>query len=173
MEARQVISVKPAKAKSWQPCYRIQIGSREIFHNLEQLGFGARKGERLGFPKVPVPFLPDFTRGYFDGDGSVSYGSYRKKGRPGKSRFLLCRFSSESKSFLTALRAALSSHAKLGKGSLIFYGNCYQLSYASSDSDRLFRFMYGETISLQKPLLKRKYDKFIRALHFFKQGAVA
>ena len=169
LKSKHVISVKPAMQKSWKTCYRIQIGSRQIFTDLVGLGFGPRKGRRLALPSVPLDFLPDFVRGYFDGDGGISYGEYTKASRPGKVRVLLARFTSESKGFLESLQKRLQIEGGMGKGSLICYGTYSCLSYAYGDSKCLFQFMYRD-VSMAGPFLKRKYEKFLLGLKSYSQG---
>ena len=126
----------------------------------------------MRLPKVPVVFLPDFVRGYFDGDGGVSYGEYGRGNRPGKVRSILARFTSESAGFLRKLRKVLERRAGMGKGSLISYGTYACLSYSLSDSLCLFRFLYGKGMNLKRPFLNRKYQKFLKGLRFCSKGAV-
>jgi hypothetical protein len=144
LSSKQVISVKPAAQRTWKTCYRIQIGSRQVFADLTELGFGVRKGGRMTLPNIPTDFLSDFVRGYFDGDGGISYGEYAKANRSGKVRVLLTRFTSASKGFLESLRKALQIEANMGRGSLICYGTYACLSYAYGNSVRLFQFMYRD-----------------------------
>ncbi len=169
LRSKHVISEKPTAQQTWKTCYRIQIGSRQVFSDLAGLGFGVRKGGRMTLPNIPSDFLQDFVRGYFDGDGGISYGEYNKSNRAGKVRVLLARFTSESKEFLESLRKALQMEATMGRGSLISYGTYACLSYAYADSVRLFQFMYGDG-DPKKPFLKRKHEKFLQGLRFCSQG---
>ena len=49
--------------------YRIQVGSKEMFKDLEELGFMQRKTNRMSIPTMPRNMFKHFVRGYFDGDG--------------------------------------------------------------------------------------------------------
>jgi intein-encoded DNA endonuclease-like protein len=58
---------------NWKLIYKLQIGSKEMFNDLFTLGFTVRKSNTLRFPKIPFKYINDFVRGYFDGDGCVSF----------------------------------------------------------------------------------------------------
>lgn len=47
------------------------ISSHEIYKDLTSLGLHPAKSYTITFPDVPKQYLPDFIRGFFDGDGSV------------------------------------------------------------------------------------------------------
>ena len=170
--SRHAISLKACSQPTWQPCYQLQIGSRRIFMDLERLGFGCRKERRMRLPAIPRAFLADFVRGYFDGDGCVSHGSYRRLRRPSQAKVLLVRFTSASAKFLAALRRALADQAGLGSGSLVQYGTYACLSYGIQDSVRLFRFMYGGPEGPRQPYLDRKYVAYRTGVQSILQGVV-
>lgn len=54
---------------------RIQLSNTEICRDLIELNCTPRKSLTLKYPfgKIPEEFEKDFIRGYFDGDGSVSF----------------------------------------------------------------------------------------------------
>ena len=52
-------------------CYFI-IGSKTIYNDIIALGGMEKKSLNLKFPSVPSEYLPDFIRGYFDGDGCIA-----------------------------------------------------------------------------------------------------
>lgn len=160
------ISVKRQARGAWNTCYRLQIGSRAMFQDLVRLGLGLRKGCRLRLPHMPQVVLPDFVRGFFDGDGGVCYGAYARRSRPGIVRRISARFTSESTAFLRSLRRVLRMHAGMGQGSLLCYNTYARLSYSHQDCRCLFQYMYGNTEPLKKPLLHREYAKFLNGLAF-------
>lgn len=49
----------------------IAISCKTLYHDIVNLGGQERKSLTLTFPNVPEEYLPDFIRGYFDGDGCV------------------------------------------------------------------------------------------------------
>ncbi len=53
---------------------RFQVHSRKMVRDLVELGCGPRKAHKIDFPKaIPRQFISHFVRGYFDGDGSISF----------------------------------------------------------------------------------------------------
>jgi hypothetical protein len=66
------------------------------------LGGTENKSLTLEFPEVPKEYLPDFIRGYFDGDGSIM----RLKNNRVNSAFTC-----GSKKFLIKLHQALKENA--------------------------------------------------------------
>jgi len=132
LDAKQKISERKI-VKTQKKAYRIQIGSKKIFSSLVKLGFCPRKSNVMKFPKVPIIFLPDFIRGYFDGDGFVSYGEYPRKGRKKIGKFLLSGFVSGSERYIFKLKQLLAKYAGIQGGSA-YYGQGYRLTYSINDS---------------------------------------
>ncbi len=171
MNATQAIRKKPPHEQTfgWSPCYLLQIGSVKMYRDMAKLGLTPRKSSRLRLPNVPAAHLPDFVRGLFDGDGSVSYGLYARSSRPqGVVKVLCTRFTSASNKFLVHLKSALGSAADLKGGGVYRGTRAFHLQYSASDSIRLFHFMYNG--SNQGPFLRRKHLKFRRALEFIRKG---
>ena len=57
----------------------IQIYSAKMVEDLEKLGCTERKTYTLTMPNIPEKYIRHFIRGYFDGDGSISYNINPKK----------------------------------------------------------------------------------------------
>lgn len=119
-------------------------------------------------PRVPTVYIRDFLRGYFDGDGCISHGCYKRKNRKSKVLILMVRFASASREFLNGLKQQLTQKTNLKYGFITEGSGCYYLTYSKEDSKKLFRYMY-ENIN-EGLYLKRKYNKFKEALKIF--GAV-
>ncbi|MCX6813361.1 MAG: hypothetical protein NTV77_02710 [Candidatus Azambacteria bacterium] len=151
------ISKHKRKNKNWRTYYRLQIGSKEMFYDLTRLGMIVNKSKVLGCPNVPSKYLSHFVRGYFDGDGNVVCGYFRKSDRKSKSPVLSVRFTSGSKTFLTQLKDRLKKHLNLS-GS-IHYNAGWRLIYSTNDSRTLFRFIYTNADSL---FLNRKRRVFMK-----------
>ena len=65
---------------------RIAIVSKQLSTDLQNKGFVShRETAHLPFEYIPEPFIIDFIRGYFDGNGSISIT--QKINKSGKSRF--------------------------------------------------------------------------------------
>lgn len=151
----------------WKKCYLIQIGSKEMYNDLLKLGFTPKKDLTLQFPKVPKKYLDHFVRGYFDGDGSISFGTYKRKSRNNKITFyILASFVSGSKSFLSKLSKKLRLTTDIAKGYLgqKSHNSGYQLSYSTNDSKKLFRYMYKDINYKTNFYLERKYNRFVKAV---------
>lgn len=154
---------------NWKRLFSLQIGSKKIYANFLKLGLSPNKAKRLSLPKVPDKYLHHFVRGYFDGDGCISYGNYKKKNRGKPSFVLMLRFASGSRVFLESLSRKLSSSAGLNGGGILKNTGGFHLVYSKKDTMKLFDFMYNRVSSQQ--YLQRKYKKFQEALEII--GAVA
>lgn len=143
--------------------YRLQIGSKEIFNDLLKLGLAPNKSKTINLPKIPDKYFSHFVRGYFDGDGNVTFGYFRKSNRKNKSPVLLSRFTSGSKAILGNLKSKLTNLIDT-KGSLYYStNNAWQLSYSANDSKKLFKFMYNNNKTSKLIYLKRKYKIYLKA----------
>ena len=101
--------------KHWKTCYTLQIGSKDIFNDLKnRFGIIQNKSLVIKFPKVPKDFFGDFIRGYFDGDGGVSFGRYWRINRQKWYWVLSTRFTSGSKRFINDLNESLKNYIKGG-----------------------------------------------------------
>ena len=130
--------------------YRINFSCVVIYRDIVALGGSERKSLTAVFPNVPKEFLPDFIRGYFDGDGSVWF----VKGGPR----INSEFCSGSKDFLLKLWDILKQEAGIEGGNLhLCNASCYELIFGKRDSIKLGKFMYKENPEL---FLLRKKDKF-------------
>lgn len=130
--------------------YRLNFSCVTIYRDIVALGGKERKSLDATFPQVPKKFLPDFIRGYFDGDGSVWY----VKGGPR----INSEFCSGSKDFLLSLWQILKEEVGIEGGNLhLSNASCYELIFGKRDSIKLGSFMYKDNPEL---FLIRKRDKF-------------
>ena len=148
-----------------KPLYRLQIGSTELCHDLFKLGFNENKTKRLNFPEIANKYLPDFVRGYFDGDGNVWCGLVHKE-RKTKTFVISTVFTSCSREFLDGLRLSLES-VNICKGVLRENkDNYHRLTYSVISSLKIFNFMYnGSVFSKNGLFLNRKkivFEKYIK-----------
>lgn len=144
-------------------CYRLQIGSKVWFNDLSRLGLVPNKSKKVQLPKIPTQHFSHFVRGYFDGDGNVVFGLFKKTGRKRKSPVLLTRFTSGSELILKNLKSNLTKLIDAG-GSLFYCGEASQLSYSTNDSKKLFNFMYHNGNIKNLIYLERKYNIYQKAL---------
>ena len=142
--------------------YRLQIGSKEMFHDILKIGLGPNKAKRMRIPKIPKSVLRDFVRGYFDGDGNVWHGLAHKNSLM-PNRVLQVAFTSASQAFLHDLHSKLRVGGIIG-GSIVKVKdkNCHRLQLSTSDALKLYEIMYNVPHRLY---LKRKrlvFEKFIK-----------
>ena len=139
--------------------YRLQIGSIEMCDDLRRLGFRENKTKSLAIPKVPEPYLSDFVRGYFDGDGNVWMGRVHKKGKV-VNFALLTMFTSCSVTFLRSLHERLISNGIEGGCIYSSKKNYSRLQFSIRDSLKLYDFMYNSHILDNSLFLERKKSVF-------------
>jgi hypothetical protein len=137
--------------------YILRIGSHKLFDSLCKIGLTPNKSQSMLFPALDANLLPAFIRGYFDGDGSVMI----EYGRGSKNQKILKRmrvvFTSGSYNFLESLSNHLQATLNL-KLPCLYKGNkSYQLSYSTSDSTKIFCYLYSDGSKL---FLRRKYRIF-------------
>lgn len=147
--------------------YRLQIGSKEIFNDLTNLGFIPNKSNTLLFPDIPSKYLSHFVRGYFDGDGCVYFKKHKAKDRKNPRWVFSSRFTSGSKDFLVSLHAILKNYG-LKKGFIVNKQRGYELVFSHKDSLALYRLMYNNIPS--KLFLERKYKIFQKAIETLYKG---
>lgn len=140
--------------------YRLQIGSKEIVHTLQGIGFSTSKTKNLPFPHIPNKMFPHFVRGYFDGDGNIWYGEVHKE-RKTKLNVLQLAFTSGANDFLIHLRTCLHNILHTNGSHVVSKRGLYsRLQYSTKDALKIYKFMYNKYNSIL--LLKRKKQQFDR-----------
>jgi len=134
--------------------YRLQITNHEICSDLLRLGLSQKKSLTLKPVEIPAAYFPDFTRGLFDGDGSVYI--YIVNGSPQLKASFVSGSEPFLAAFMTKLCQALGIPPKTIHEEPTYHR--YTTYFYIKDCEKLFRFMYG---SNPTPYLKRKFDKFI------------
>jgi len=142
--------------------YRLQIGSKGMFEDLLKLRLQPRKSKRISLPNVPQKYFSHFSRGYFDGDGSVWCGFQHKNDRRNATKVLSTRFTSSNRNFLETFGTRLADliHTS-GNPSILFYSRAYRLGYSSHDSIRLYNFFYSRNPKLYLLRKKKIFEKFM------------
>lgn len=172
LQAPQRVNNMQPKGRARKIRYHLQIGSKRLFERLRALGFTERKSLTLRFPTIPSGVLPHFVRGYFDGDGSVIVGRFRRgPNRPGQYlNVCRARFTSGSHAFLWKLRARIRRCSSIRGGSITTRrgGSAHDLQYSDRDTTQLCGFMYhGVPDGL---FLRRKYKTFLRGQRLRSSG---
>lgn len=71
------ITSKQRQINNKSECCEIVACSKELYIDLLQLGGTPNKSNSIGFPDVPVEYIPDFIRGFVDGDGTLYWNGTR------------------------------------------------------------------------------------------------
>lgn len=141
---------------SGQKCPHIQFGNVGFYKWLVEIGLTPHKSLTLGPISVPRKYFMDFTRGCFDGDGSIY--SYMDS-RWANSHMFYISFASASKTFINWLRNKIYNIIGIhGHISTAKKRNFYQLRYAKAESLVLINKMY---YNKQVPCLKRKRQRIL------------
>lgn len=155
-------STHPIWQRKDDKTWNIVIFSKYLYTRLQNMGGSRRKSKTIKFPDVPPQYLPDFIRGYFDGDGSVFYVRYISTKNHKTREELRSNFTSGSREFLNSLMHILNKEIGLSLKRLGVYnaGSSLKLGYGTYDTHKLLRFMYYPNHSLS---LKRK-SRFVQTL---------
>ncbi len=156
--AKQKIALKKKISKNHKDCYLLQIGSKEMFHDLKSLGFTPNKELNMNLPRISDKYFSHFLRGYFDGDGCISKSYYKKKDRKYKSYIISLIFTSGSERFLKEISRRLTKLLLIGKGCFCRNENSIWLKYGKGEAKIICDFMYSDLTSAC--FLERKYSKF-------------
>lgn len=125
---------------------RLNFSCVVIYNDIISLGGTERKSLTLTFPKVPKEYLPDFIRGFFDGDGCIM----RLKNNRVNSAFTC-----GSRKFLEELHKILKEEAGVVGGS--YDDSCYSLKFGKKDTLKIGEYLYKDNPEL---FLLRKRNKF-------------
>ncbi len=167
--ANHKLTIRERRNPNWKRLFCFQVGSKVMYSDLQKLGLASRKARRMSLPSVPNKYLRHFIRGYFDGDGCISYGKYKRKDRCGAAHILMTRFTCASRRFLDSLSKKMSLALDLKGRCITKDANSFQLVYSKKDTLKLFNFMYNNVSSQE--YIDRKYKKFQEGLRVV--GAVA
>jgi len=147
------------KSGSGNISYRAQLGNKQLYNFLVNIGLTPRKSKTIGAIKIPELYLNDFIRGHFDGDGTFYfYWDARWK----KSFMCYLELTSASESHLQWLQSEISrSFLVLGRITKSLNNSCYRLKFAKYESIQLLKNLYSNKKAIS---LRRKHLKFIQAL---------
>ena len=159
---------KPPLNMQRQQSYRIQIGNKHLIGRLIALGLLQKKKTACRFPRLPRHCQAHFIRGFFDGDGCVSYAAGVSDAKEGRGRYFQVIFTARDETFLGDLHLILKRHAGVTGGSLHKGTRCYRLLLSSRDGKKLFSYLYGDKEIVDKKLrLSRKHNVFVKAVKIF------
>ncbi len=115
-----------------------------MYLRLLALGGMRCKSKKERFPKIPRQYLPDFIRGYFDGDGSVFYTTYIHTKTKKPRTELRSNFTSGNPKILGDLQNILGSTLGFVQKKICPFneGASWKLGYGTKNTLKLLKFMY-------------------------------
>jgi len=149
LNLKNSITLKSRGNSKEKKYFHIQFGDVKLYRFLNSIGLTSKKSLTIKELQIPKIFMPDFTRGLLDGDGSMRVNSHPES----KLLQFKTSFYSGSKVFLEWLSSQLESMASLEGGTLYKSIRAYGLSYGKRDSIRLIKTIY---YSDKVPCLERK-----------------
>lgn len=164
--SKHIISERPPKITTFRNgsylckrLYFLRIGSRVMYNDLVYLGLTPKKSNTIDFPKVPKKYLNHFVRGYFDGDGHVSFSTTKGSQNQTIIKHLRIYFTSGSIAFLQGLNKYINQNLKLNNKKIYNYITAYNLQYSTQETIILFKYLYGQLTN--KVYMDRKFKVFI------------
>lgn len=140
----------PIRKNTADNCYLISLCSKKLYKDLENLGGYRRKSKTVSFPSVPLKYMPDFIRGYFDGDGSVFYQSYKATKNGKIYTHLRSNFTSGSIKFISSLMNVLYDQIGLRRKVIGKFndGASLKLGHGEKETTKLLKYMYYPKFSI-------------------------
>ena len=126
-----------------------------MYQDLIKIGMEHRKSNIMQLPDIPKEFFAFFVRGYFDGDGCISWNFGYKRNYPS----LRVLFSSGSVRFLTELAGTISKYLSISGGHIQKSDGASNLIFQGAEAMVILNYIYSD---LNKaPSLKYKYGKYL------------
>jgi len=180
IKIRNIISpTRPLMKTSRDNLKKMRFASDNVFNWLNKNECVPKKSRTLKMPDIPEKYLPDFVRGYFDGDGSVTITSSKAK-RKNKTYIypkLGCYICSGSKIFIESLHEILnnieikSSFIEIKQKTSIIRGkkiksngNIYRVSFSDQSAIKFINWTHYDGHKLSMP---RKFKKIQEARKIF------
>lgn len=144
---------------------RISVCSTKMCKDLIELGCTPRKSLTLKFPSediVPKKFIPDFIRGYFDGDGCISFLTNGNKLTSSLVSFI------GTKDFLNGIYNNMVKAGIPVKYNVRKQGNAYEIRiYGRDKITEIYNYFYKRENCV---FLTRKKEKFEKYIDFIKEN---
>jgi hypothetical protein len=161
---------------------KLSISGKSSIEWLYNQGCIPNKSKVLRMPKVPDKYLRDFVRGYFDGDGSISFSSYKKKkkNRVYEYQKLNCYICSGSEEFIFGLNNKLQkvglktsvyeskTKTSVIRGKQVPAGTSWRISFGDKTALLFLEWLYYKENLFCMP---RKLQKAQEAFEYYKQKA--
>ncbi len=145
LESEHTIRTENSKWPNGRIRFVLRIGNKTLYEGLLKLGLYPSKSLTVRMPSIPREFIKDFVRGYLDGDGCVYLGMAKGKKQAIIIHKMSVIFTSGSKSFLEDLLNVLRTELNLRQTKIYKSHRAFQLRFCTTDSVKLFKFMYKDT----------------------------
>jgi len=129
---------------------RLRINSYMMCKDLIRLGCVPKKAKKFSIPPVPHHLLKHFVRGYFDGDGSISFN---------KPNTIRLRFVSCNELFIGSLADILERELCIPINFKKATANLWQCDYYGNNARKICKWMYDGCGNM---FLGRKRLRFIK-----------
>jgi len=161
IDSNVLVSDKKVKIKNKEYLSSIiKVSNTKMCRDLIKLGCAPRKSLTLKFPtqnQVPFEYINHFIRGYFDGDGSISYSNKQ----------IVLNFVSGSSKFLLEISSIFNSIGCKNANLVGSNENYKYIQYNTlNDLTLLFRYLYSSNSNI---FLNRKKEKLIYIIDNFKE----
>lgn len=132
--------------------WRFTCCNKHLWQTLNSLGCTPRKSLILKFPNfISDELVRHFIRGYFDGDGCLSYNRTKKSVRPRCSML-------GTKEFLEKVCEKLKISTKCIKKDKRHQNNTFYIDLNKNDSNALVKHLYTNcSVSLERKLLRANF----------------
>ena len=157
IKSNKPIQQKLVKVKGIEyPSCKISINNKKICKDLINLGCLPRKSLIVDFPKenvVPKYLIRHFIRGYFDGDGCVSYSH-------NNLAYIVNFVGTEN--MLIGIQNYIEKEVGLSRTAIKGKGKAFQVNWGGFTSLLLwYKILYSDSIIF----LDRKHNKFLEAIN--------
>jgi len=132
--------------------YCLSIGNKEIYNDIIKLGGVPKKSLVNEFPEIPKEYIKHFIRGYFDGDGCITFC--------GKQKRVPCISFIGTKQFLNKLMNHIPY--RVNKITQRTKNNTYEIKFRSEIAQSILNFMYDKS----SIYLDRKYNLYKRCMEW-------
>lgn len=141
---------------------RYTFYSKEMFDDLDKLGIHPNKTHDMEFPtveQIPDQFLPDFIRGFLEGDGSIYHSQKKNRYTPDYG----VTFTSVQKEFLKNIQSVINLGNRLDCGKIRQHNTAYDLRYGGNQQvARIGQWMYQSYLDGYSTfVMERKFNKFV------------
>lgn len=154
---------------NWSNSCRICLCSKIFCKDLDKLGCISKKSLILEFPtidQVPIHLISHFMRGYFDGDGCISYSNRKSYYKDKEYDFLSPVWSVVgTKNFISKYKNILENELNIKISNIKKIRNIYAITITGKQNlPKLYRWLYNNSNQF---FLKRKKEKFEYIVNYY------